>query len=77
MWDKVNSWFTSTINEDPIFYGVIIILISIALLALRIYFKESSRMKGHNLGSWSAFVNYWAFIIGVFFLGFFLIINNL
>lgn len=77
MWDDFNSWFSSTINEEPIFYGLIIILVSIVLLALRIYFKESSKMKDHNLSSWQAFVSSWALIIMVFFLGFFLLFNNM
>ena len=76
MWDDFNSWFTSTVNDDPIFYGLVIILVSIALLALRIYFKESSRMKNHNIFSWKAYVSSWALIIMVFFMGLFLIINN-
>ena len=60
MWDKFNSWFDSTIDGDPIYYGLIFILISFALLALRLYFKESSRMKDHNEASWFSFVNSWS-----------------
>ena len=77
MWDDSNSWFSFTISEDPIVYGLIIILISLILLALRIYYKESVKMKQHSIDSWYSFVNSWFFIIGLFLLGFCLIFNNL
>ncbi len=76
MKQKFSSWLSNITNDDPIFYGFVFIFVSIVLLVLRIYFKESSKMKNHNISSWKAYVSSWALIIMVFFMGLFLIINN-
>ena len=57
------------ILEDSIFYGTVFILVSFLLLLLRIYFKESSKMKNHSAASWKSYVNTWVFIAIIFIIG--------
>lgn len=55
--------------EDSFFYGIVFILISFLLFLLRIYFKESLRMKNHSAASWMSYVNSWTFIAMIFMIG--------
>lgn len=57
------------ILEDNFFYGILFILLSFLLLLLRIYFKESSKMKNHSAASWKSYVNSWVFIAIIFIIG--------
>lgn len=57
------------ILKDSFFFGILFILLSILLLIIRIYFKESSKMKNHSVASWQAYVNFWAIIAMMFIMG--------
>lgn len=64
------------ILEDSFFYGIMFILVSFLLMLLRIYFKESSKMKNHSAASWESYVNTWIFIAMIFIIGLTLLLRN-
>lgn len=63
------------ILKDSFFFGTLFILLSILLLIIRIYFKESSKMKNHSAASWEAYVNFWAIIVMMFIMGMSLLLH--
>jgi len=68
---------TSSFNDDPIFYGLVLILLAITSLALRIYLKKSFKIKDHNVMSWKAYINSWVFIFLLFVMGISLVLRNI
>ena len=63
------------ILEDRFFFGVIFIIVAILLLILRIYFKESPKMKNHSAASWKGYINSWVFIAIIFIIGLSLLLD--
>jgi hypothetical protein len=66
--------FTEYMLENSFVCGIGAIMLSILLL-LYTFFKESSKMKNHDIMSWKAYVNTWAFAIMLMMLGIFLLLR--
>lgn len=64
--------FTEFMLENSFVCGVSAITLSI-LLFLYTFFKQSSKMKDHDIMSWKAYVNTWAFAAMLLMLGIYLL----
>ncbi|GER58589.1 hypothetical protein [Patiriisocius marinus] len=67
---QFSRFLNKLIEQVPFEIGVVIIGLGFISLALRIFFKESWRMKNHSVLSWKTFVDSWAVIVMLFMMGF-------
>ena len=71
----IGSYITSIIKENPKYFGVFFLLISILWLVYNIKKNEPIDFNNRNIASWDVFINGWALLLMLFIFSFFLLFD--
>lgn len=64
--------FTEFLVQNSFVCGISAVVLSLLILAFT-FLKQSSKMKDHDIMSWKAYVNTWAFAAMLLMLGIYLL----